>query len=429
MRYFCFIGSFILLLNLRAQINYSDYFTPERLRYDYVISGNDKNISLVDYMFCKEPFWGGSTVNLFDTFAYGDMFIEVYDSSTNTMIYSRGYCTLFKEWQATDEAHFHNKAYLETVSMPFPHKTILIRILSRDYYLNMYEVSRTYLNPCSHDIKMLKQPDFTEVQFIDSTGLIAERTDLVFIAEGYTKTMRAKFFSDARRFRDVLYKWHPYAELPSAFNIYAVFAPSEDSGTDSPIDTIWVNTLLESTLNTFGSQHYLTVYDQHRLHDLVAGIPYDQICILVNNDRYAGGGIYNFFAAFTVDSEEAEFLFHHEFGHAFAGLADEYYTSSVAYTDIFDLQAEPYQPNITTRVQFEKKWIDMIPDSVPVPTPDTIMYAGVVGLFEGASYYAKGVFRPSLDCSMRSITHDAFCPVCKKAIEQMIYFNGYKREE
>jgi hypothetical protein len=423
--------TFLLLLCscLPAQTFYNTIFTRERLRFDYVVTGNDTSISIYGYRLYREPYWGGSPIHLIDTLAYGDMFLEVYDSLTGKMIFSQGYSTLFKEWQTTDEARIKNNVFLETLLMPFPRSVIHLRLLNRMRDLQFKEIYSCFINPASLEINSLKQPAKAEVQLIDSSGLSADCADLVFIAEGYTIAQREKFFSDAKRFVNTLYSWEPYSKFPKAFNVYAVYIPSDEAGTDRPTDTIWVSTALGSSMNTFGSERYLTVTDVYHLHDIIAGVPYDQICVLVNSDKYAGGGIYNFFTVFTVDNINSEFLFHHEFGHAFASLADEYYTSSVAYTEAINFDVEPYQPNITTKIEFDKKWKNMISDTIPVPTPDTSIYAGVVGLFEGAAYCAKGIYRPARDCSMKSVVSNAFCPVCREAIIRMIYLSGYRKQE
>ena len=161
-----------------------------------------------------------------------------------------------------------------------------------------------------------------------------------------------------------------------------------------------------------------------RIRDLLADIPYDQICVMVNSDHYGGGGIYNYLTVFTSNHQDSEFLFHHEFGHAFAALADEYYTSKVAYNEMFNLEKEPYQPNITTLIDFGRKWNSMVSDTMPVPTSNKLDYGGVIGVFEGAGYSATGIYRSFYNCSMKSVTRDAFCPVCQKAIEQMVLFHS-----
>jgi hypothetical protein len=415
---------FLFGLNyIQAQINYDSCFTSERLRYDYVVSGNDSLMRIQGYRFFREPVWGGSKINLTDKFGFGDMLLKVSDSISGELIFSKAYSTLFKEWQTTNEADKREAAFLESIDMPFPKKPVELKILSRSKDLSYQEIHSCYLNPHANNINLLRQPVNSEIKTIKSVANPSQITDLVFIAEGYTKNQKKKFYSDVKRFSKAIYNWEPYSDLPGSFNIYAVFVPSDQSGADSPSENIWVNTTLGASYNTFESERYLTVSDYHLLRNYLAGLPCDQICVLVNSDRYAGGGIYNFFTVITSDNKNSEFLFHHEFGHAFASLADEYYTSSVSYTEMFDLNVEPYQPNITTLVDFEKKWKYMMDDTTPVPTPDTTLFEGVVGVYEGAAYNAKGIYRPALNCSMKSVTNNAFCQVCREAIKRMIMYS------
>jgi hypothetical protein len=423
-----FIYFFICLIVLEqqqsAQVHFFDYFTLERLRFDYVVAGCDTSQKLFEYRFYREPIWGGLQINLIDTFLFGDMLLEVYDSLSGKLIYSKGYSTLFKEWQTTEEAKQGERAFFESVEMPFPSNTIYIKIYDREAGLVFNELYSAYLNPTIASIAVQKQPRYAEVKSVRTSGSPSDKVDVVFVAEGYTMNQHDKFFSDVVRFDSVFFDWDPYKNFSSSFNIYAVFAPSEDSGTDNPTDTTWVNTVLESNLNTFNSERYLTVSDIPRLRNIVSGVPYDQICIIVNSDIYGGGGIFNLYTIFTSDNQYSEFLFHHEFGHAFVCLADEYYTSDVSYTEMIDLKVEPYQPNITTSVDFSKKWKVLIADSIPQPTPDSAYYENVTGLFEGAAYCAKGIYRSSRDCSMKSIRNNAFCRVCKEAIIKKIQFTG-----
>ncbi|MCL4278361.1 MAG: peptidase M64, partial [Ignavibacteriaceae bacterium] len=78
-----------------SQINFEDYFEDKTLRLDYFHTGNKDNDSYSFDELIEEPFWGGSKVNLVDKFNYGKYRFEVYDENSNTLIYSRGYATLF----------------------------------------------------------------------------------------------------------------------------------------------------------------------------------------------------------------------------------------------------------------------------------------------------------------------------------------------
>ena len=232
-----------------------------------------------------------------------------------------------------------------------------------------------------------------------------------------------KFRQDVVKLTNAMFSWAPYDEYQGLFNVWIVKAPSQESGTDIPQDGIYKDTILNSTFDTFGIDRYLTTSDMKAVRDLASCAPYDEICIMVNHDKYGGCGIYNFYTIFTADNEMSEFLFMHEFGHGFVALADEYYDSAVPYTDFFDLSVEPYQENITTLVDFESKWEDMLDPDTPIPTPDDPPYYETVGVFEGAGYQAKGIYRPYHDCTMKSKSINNFCPVCRRAIRRTI--NGY----
>lgn len=408
--------------SLSAQINFNRYFTGERLRIDYGEAGNSSSSTIFSYHFIKEPVWGGPRHNLIDTFRYGEMLVEVFDSSSSKLIYSRGYSTLFKEWQTVDEAKTKERIFIESIVVPYPKHKVHIVISERTYDLSFVEKFSTYLDPRS--ISILRDKPYTggEYRKLTVNGPPENKIDIVFVAEGYTAGQKTKFFNDAARFRDIMLSWAPYDRHQKAFNFGALFVPSKEEGTDIPEDSIWRRTAFNTSFNTFGTHRYLTTEDITGLRDALSGIAYDQICLIVNSDKYGGGGIYNDFTVFTADNKRSDFLFMHEFGHGFASLADEYYSSTVSYQNMFDPRYEPYQPNITTLVDFKHKWADMVPDTVPIPTPDSSIYHHVVGVFEGAGYSSKNVYRPYYDCTMKSVLINAFCPVCQRAIEQLILF-------
>ncbi|MFO7932486.1 MAG: M64 family metallopeptidase, partial [Bacteroidales bacterium] len=182
---------------------------------------------------------------------------------------------------------------------------------------------------------------------------------------------------------------------------------------------IWKNTIVNSSFYTFGIERYMTTLDFKSVCDVASNAHYDQIYILVNTSKYGGGGIYNHYSISAADNKQSREVLIHEFGHAFGGLADEYFTSAVAYNDYFNLDAEPWNPNLTTLVDFSSKWEDMVPEGVPVPTPPLDKYRKTVGVYEGGGYVSQGIYRPMIDCRMHS--NDAsFCPVCTRAIEKMI---------
>jgi hypothetical protein len=230
------------------------------------------------------------------------------------------------------------------------------------------------------------------------------------------------FRKDCERFAGYLFNSSPFGENKDKFNIWGIEAPSAESGTDIPKEDIWKKTLVNSTFYTFDLERYLMTYDNKTLRNIASNAPYDQIYILVNSDKYGGGAIYNHYSVCVNNNKYSEFVFVHEFGHGFASLADEYYTSDVAYKDFYPLDVEPTDPNLTTLVDFDSKWKDLVDEKTPIPTPDTDEYKNKVGAFEGGGYMEKGIYRPTHDCTMKSIAIDNFCPVCKRAIQQMINF-------
>jgi hypothetical protein len=306
-------------------------------------------------------------------------------------------------------------------TFPFPKARVkfVLSIRGRDGRItNLYE---TEIDPANYFITREK-PDSSPATRIYGSGDPHTSLDIVFLAEGYTKGEMDKFRGDVKRFADILSRESPFDKYADRINIWAVESASQESGTDVPGEGIYVSTALNSSYYTFDVDRYLTTQDIGRVNDYAAAAPHDQIVVLINSSRYGGGGVYNYYTAVTSDHKFSPQVFTHEFGHGFAGLADEYFNSEVAYEDFYPLDVEPWEPNITTRVNFESKWKDLIARSVPVPTPNEKRYIGVTGLFEGGGYSAKGIYRPSYDCRMKSNQAEYFCDVCQRAIEQMIQF-------
>jgi hypothetical protein len=262
-------------------------------------------------------------------------------------------------------------------------------------------------------------PKEYETVDLEINGPPDQKVDLLFLAEGYTMEEMEKYLRDVNRSVGYIFAEEPFKSHSEAFNIRAVKSHSRDSGTDIPGEGVWKNTVINSNFYTFGIERYMTTLDYKAVCDVASNAHYDQIYILVNTPKYGGGGMYNMYAISAADNEESRAVVVHEFGHSFAGLADEYYNSKVAYNDFFNLDAEPWNPNLTTLVDFGRKWGDLIQDGTPVPTPPDDQFITRVGVYEGGGYVAKGVFRPMIDCLMHS-NEATFCPVCQRAILQMI---------
>ena len=427
MKKLLFLSFLIIASNsfTNAEIKFDDYFISKTLRIDFVQAGNVQSSSIYFEQMKCEPFWGGTKKNLIDKFNFGEYRLFVYDSASKILIYSRGYSTLFQEWQASDEAKILSRSFYETAVIPFPKKTVKFEIHKRNREGILEKKFELFVNPSNYFINA-ETPTKYEVKKIYDGGDPSGKVDMVFIPDGYTKDEMKKFYDDMERFKNYFFNCSPYKENKNNFNIWTVFVPSEESGTDIPGKNIYKNTAVNTSFYTFDVERYLMTYDVKKLRDIAANVPYDQIVILVNTPIYGGGGIYNYYSIVSSDDDYSDYVLCHEFGHAFADLADEYWTSDVAVTDYFSLSVEPVQPNITTLVNFESKWKNLVNPDMPIPTPNEKKYYDKVGAFEGGGYVEKGIYRPMFDCTMKSRKRDGFCPVCKNAITDMILFTSDK---
>ncbi len=401
--------------------DFEKYFTKESLRIDYILAGNNSDSRIYLQSMKKEPFWGGSVTVLTDPLGYGEYLCKIMPEGKTNVIYSRGFSTLFQEWQTTDEATLLNKGFYQSTNIPFPKQAVVFEIYERDQNAEFQLKLSVKIDPSDYFIEPTPGSDYP-VNKIRVSGDPAHCVDIVFIPEGYTSEQMGKFESDVVRLTDSLFSIKPFSTYSDKFNLYAVLAPSAEEGADIPGKNIWKNTLVNSTFYTFDSERYLTTLDFWSVKDVAALAPYDQIYILVNTEKYGGGGVYNHYNLTSVDNILSAKVFVHEFGHGFAGLGDEYYTSDVSYNEFYSPDIEPWEPNLTTLVDFSSKWEKMIEQGTPVPTPSTQDYKSITGVFEGGGYVAKGVYRPALDCYMKSNTPDCFCKVCEHSIEKMIRF-------
>lgn len=404
-----------------AQHDYDQYFTAKTLRIDYLRSGNINTDSIAMKAMFIEGLWSGSRSGMIEPYDYGDYKIEVFTADRKQRLFNFSYSSLFSEYKFTEPGRTEIKSFQETVRIPFPKNPVLLIFYKRLYETNawtkQFEIAvEPEKIPLTHSEVSLN----ANIKQLVYSGRPEEKVDIAILAEGYTSMQSEKFFEDAQRTANYLLNCEPFKFYREKFNIWAVFAASEQDGITDPSDNITKTTLLGSNFSTFGSDRYLMTENHFMLRDIASAVPYDHLIVLANIDKYGGGGIYNFYATCTADDPHADFLVVHEFGHSFAGLADEYWTSDVSVIDYYNTDVEPYEPNITTLVSFETKWKDMVDGDTPVPTPSTKTYKDKVGVFEGGGYLEKGIYRPFLDCTMKSVMYDAFCPVCKSAIEKTI---------
>ena len=414
-----------ILLSLVSVVvfaQFDKYFENRTMRVDYYHAGDSKN----DYYYIDEviaePYWGGSLVNLIDDTNFGKYLVKVLDKASGTLIYSRSYSTLFGEWQTVDEARTVQKSFSESVVFPYPKAAVTVVFCTKAFETGKYvEKYRYDINP--DDVCLIKHDNRHKypVYEVLKGGDANRKVDIVIVPDGYTAAQMSQFKKDCEKFKNEFFKYEPYTSHKDDFNIHAVLAPSQESGVDEPCKGIWKNTIVSCSYWSLGSERYLMTTDNKTLRDVAANAPYDQIYILVNSTKYGGGGIFNWYCTGVNSNKMAGKIIVHEFGHGFAGLGDEYVGGS-EYNDFYNLKLEPADPNVTTLVDFDSKWKDMVEQGTPVPTPATSEYNDKVGVYEGAGYLRKGLYRPMQDCLMNHFGCDAFCPVCQRAIVKMIEF-------
>jgi hypothetical protein len=438
---------------------------PGTMRLDYYHTGNSKQeVFSVDRLVSEPLPWPGDMSKTIDDTNLGKYFFEVRDQKTKRVLYSRGFASIFGEWETTDEAKSMMRTFSESLRFPAPEAPVEIILRKRDAQNNWREVWSTEIDPKDIFIDRSKTPAPAPLIAIQKMGDPATKVDFVILGDGYTARELNKFESDARRLTEVLFATSPFKEHRSDFNVWALCPPAAESGISRPSTGIYRDSPLGATYDAFGSERYVLTFDNHALRRIAQFAPYEFIEVLANNRTYGGGGIFNLYSTVAADNAFANYVFVHEFGHHFAGLADEYYTSPVAYTAPAE-RIEPWEPNATALLDPAKlKWADLVAPGTPIPTPwnkeafenysreiqkrraqlrkerrpESEMealfreemkfeqelfarekYAGQVGAFEGAIYESKGYYRPEIDCIMFTRTN-RFCAVCRRAIERII---------
>ena len=413
---FCIISS-----SLFAQ-SYTDFFIDKACRVDFHFCGNAQQTAVFLDNVKLEPFWGGRREHLDHDLNLGDYRFRVLDSLSNRQIYINGFSSLYREWQSTTEALTTNKSFEQSVQFPFPKKTVTLIIEKRldlDYWAELYRYS---LSP-SDKLIQRNRPLSVPMKVIAHTAAPDKAIDIAVIAEGYTLKEQKKFYRDAKRLAQNLLTHEPFTKYKSRINMYAIAAPSDESGISLATDSLWKNTAVGSHFYTFYEPRYLTTTNLFKVYDLAALVPYDAIYILTNTSTYGGGGVFNYYALTAADNNLATQVTVHEFGHSFAGLADEYfYDKQDALDAMYDIRKEPWEPNITSLVQFDRKWKAQLPEGTVIPTPVNDSTKTRIGVFEGGGYLTKGLYRPYFDCRMRTNKAPEFCPICQKAVERMILF-------
>ncbi len=468
-----------------AQVPFDDYFMDKALRLDFYHVGDAKDeIVTIDHL-CQESIWPESRTHLIDPFNYGRYAVKVYDLASNRLIFSHGFDSMFGEYKTTTPALNGVKRVFErSVRIPYPKRPVLVVIEMRDKKNILHPLFNETVDPADYHIIQEATAAGDFIYEAQKSGDPHGKVDVVFIAEGYTAEDKDKFKADVDRFAGYLFSYEPYKSARSKFNVTGVLRPSPEGAMDEPRQRIFKKTVLNASFNAFDLDRYMLIENDHRLHEIAAQVPYDVIVVLVNSKRYGGGSIGLDYCVTTVDHASSRQVFVHELGHSFAGLADEYYTSDVAYNDFFPKGIEPLEPNITALLDpANVKWKDLLSPGIGVPTEygkekiealqaqrrknreaqaqevgqakqqgqaeaqvkkieakyreaDKALakqiedvrkqYAYLndkVGVFEGAGYASKGLYRSMVYCLMISSPKDEFCLVCQRAIARMIdYF-------
>jgi len=441
---------------------------PRTLRVDYYHTGNSREEWFSRDRVVLEPLeWPGNLNKAIDESQLGNYLFEVREQASGRLLYSRGFNSVFGEWKTTEEALHGNRTFSESLRFPSPDAPVEVSLKERGESGSSEvwkEVWKTVVDPKDKFVDRSRPPSPGTLLELQKMGDPATKVDLLVLGDGYTAAERGKFERDARRFMDALFSTSPFREHRQDFNVWGLCPAAEESGVSRPSSGIYRRSPVGAAYDTFGTERYVLTTENRALRDVASFAPYEFIEILVNGQTYGGGGIFNQYATVAIDNLWAAYVGVHEFGHQFAGLADEYYTSDVAYLPP-EKKTEPWEPNVTALLDpANLKWKDLVAAGTPVPTPwdkdefdrferdiqrqrkelraagkpeaemdqlfrkerekeDAMLgaqkYAGKVGAFEGANYEAKGYYRPEVDCIMFT-RHLTFCAVCRRAIERVI---------
>jgi IgA peptidase M64/peptidase M64-like protein len=452
----------LLLLSARAAAA-----APATLRVDYYHTGNDQQEWLsVDRIVIEPLPWPGNAARPIDTTNSGKYLFEVIDAASGQLVYSRGFSSIYGEWETTAEAKAMNRTFSESLRFPAPEKPARVSLKKRDARNVFREIWTFNLNPADKFVVRGAFPAGAgPLITLHEAGDPAVKLDLLILGDGYTSRERGKFERDARRLTQALFATSPFKERRQDINVWGLSPASAQSGISRPSQGIHKRTPIGTTYDAFDSERYILTFENRAFRDVAANAPYEVVEILTNTDTYGGGGIFNLFSTAAAGNLWAPYLFIHEFGHHLAGLADEYYTSEVAYLPSAE-RIEPWEPNATALFDpAALKWKDLVTPGTPIPTPwpkeefeqytreiqqrrrqiraqnrpeaemdalfreemarDTELlnrppHGGRVGAFEGANYEARGYFRPQADCIMFTRDQVPFCAVCRRAIERII---------
>ena len=439
---------------------------PATMRVDIQHSGNAASESFALERVQVEALpWPGNPARPIDDTNRGVNRLEVVDPTTGKVLYSRGYSTVFGEWRTTDEAKSLARSFQESLRFPMPSAPVDVRIMARTPDNEFAPVWTVRVDPNALDVERVAGPAPAQPIKVHYSGDPAHKVDLLILGDGYTQAELPTFEAKARKLAAHLFSVSPFKERAGDFNVWALTVPVPESGVSRPSTGVHRATATGMRYDIFGSERYALTLDNRKFRDLAQYATYEAVEIIFNNETYGGGGIFGQFSTAAADNDWVDYLFVHEFGHHFAALADEYYTSPSVYLPASGTQVEPWEPNVTAlHDPAAVKWHRHVTPGTPIPTPwpkaafeeyergiqarrmqlradkrpesemtalfkeeaagvekifDRSPVRTVVGAFEGANYEAAGYYRPQLQCLMFDRVSD-FCAVCKDAITDII---------
>lgn len=408
--------------NIVSAQDFKQNFEDATLRLDYIFAGDYNSQEI--YLDRIKSFngWYGRRNNMNKLPLQGNGTITITDITGSDTLYIHSFSTLFQEWQSTEEATKIAKSFENTFLIPMPKEKVQVSVELKNIHNGTKSYLKHIINPSDRLIAKHLEKETLPYHYLHKAGDSKDKIDIVFIPEGYTRNQMKQFRKDCIESMESIFRHKPFDLLKDKFNFIAVEFPSKHSGVSIPKNKDWKNTAVGSHFDTFYSERYLTTSNIKKLYDILDGIPCESIIILANTDEYGGGGIYNNYMLSASRGPAYKYVIVHEFGHSFAGLADEYYYDD-QYVTMYPADIEPWEQNITTMVDFASKWQDMLPKGTHIPTiADGKEIYTKVGVYEGAGYQSKGVFRPVQDCRMKTNQAPGFCPVCQRAITKLIEF-------
>lgn len=420
-RLLLFAVAMVTAMTLNAQ-DFDTHFEDATLRIDYTLMGNasEQHVALRDMSSTDK--WWGRRVNLDEVPLKGNGDLTLYDTESGKVLYKTSFSSLFQEWITTPEAATITKSFEFTLLVPMPKESVVAKMVLRDNTGKESILEHT-IAPSDVLIRDRSAQRALPHTYLHKGGDSKEAIDVVILAEGYRIDEIDTFMDDAMIATTEILSYEPFKSHKDKFNFIAVASASTDSNVSVPQDEAWRETAVGSNFMTFYMERYLTSGEVYAMYDLATNIPCEHFIILANTATYGGGGIYNSYTLTTAHHPAFRPVVVHEFGHSFGGLGDEYfYEGNLDNDEMHSLQHEPWEPNITTLVDFDSKWADMVEPGIEIPTAVTAERTKnyTVGVYEGGGYRSKGIYRPTDICRMRNNEAERFCPVCERAIERVI---------